>query len=95
MLVEFLYIGNTLPVFLFASLRSFFEWVSSGRACDFLLCCGFFFVLLVSQDRYLAVLNWEDISRCPTGGVAFPSSCSKGKGLWISRRKFSDSDSQG
>jgi hypothetical protein len=43
-LVEFIYIENTLPVFfLSASLRSFFEWVSPGRACDFLLCCGFFF----------------------------------------------------
>lgn len=90
-LVEFIYVAS----FVVCEFEEFFEWVSLGRACGFLLCCGFFFVLLVRQDRYLAVLIWEEILRCPTGGVAFPSFCSKGKGLWISRRKFSDSDSQG
>lgn len=42
----------------------FFSGYHQEEPVTFFCVVGFFFVLLVSQDRYLAVLNWEDISRC-------------------------------
>jgi hypothetical protein len=38
-LVEFIYVAS----FVVCEFEEFFEWVSSGRACGFLLCCGVFF----------------------------------------------------
>jgi hypothetical protein len=70
-----------LPVLVCASLRSFLSGYHQEEPVTFCCVVDFFWVLLVRQDRYLAVLIWEEILSCPTGGVAFPSFCSKGKGL--------------